>query len=83
MKDISIPKGTTKGATGSVHWTLPNKKKVLFSSTQAESHVIAMFKKECTSYDELIQKLRYAPVERNIVRFYQNNGVKFEDWHVR
>lgn len=83
MKDIKIPKGTTKGSKGSVHWRLPNKKQVLFSSTHAESYTIKIFLKEANSYEELISLLRYAPVERNIVKFYRDNGVRFEDFNVR
>jgi len=76
----NIPDGTVKGSKGDVQWKLPGKKKVLFSSTKAESDTIAAFKAESNSYEELLSKLNYAPTERNIVKFYQDSGVKFEDW---
>lgn len=77
-----IPQGTSK--KGDVAWTLNKQdKKARFYSTKFESDTISLFVKESNSYDELLSKLNYSPTEKNIVNWYKDNNVPFEDFKTR
>lgn len=87
LKKIKAPyKGIPEGCfkKGDVAWSLNLiDKKAKFYSTVSDSDTIALFKNECKSYDELLDKLVYAPTCRNIVNYYKLAGVSYEEWLVK
>lgn len=74
-----IPVGTSKKESD-VMWLLKGKKRALFYSTTAQRDAIMVMRKECNDYESLIKALQYDRTAQNIVRYFQQAGIAYENF---
>ena len=74
-----IPVGTSKKESD-VMWCLKGKKRALFYSTTAQRDAIMVMRKECNDYESLIKALQYDRTAQNIVRYFQQAGIAYENF---
>lgn len=74
-----IPIGTSKKGSA-VAWRLKGRKRALFYSTTAQKDAIRVLQEECNDYDSLIKALQYDRTAQNIVRYFQQAGIAYENF---
>lgn len=74
-----IPVGTSKKGSD-VMWRLKGKKRALFYSTTAQRDAIRVMRNECNDYESLIKALQYDRTAQNIVRYFQQAGISYENF---
>ena len=74
-----IPVGTCKKESD-VMWRLKGKKRALFYCTTAQRDAIMVMRKECNDYESLIKALQYDRTAQNIVRYFQQAGIAYENF---
>lgn len=79
-----IPEGTSRTESG-IEWCKAANGKInnkrAFFSTIVEAETIAMFYKMANSYKELYSLLPYGFTECNIIKYYEDAGVPYEDFN--
>lgn len=79
-----IPEGASRTEAGFAWLKAKNGKcfkKTAFYLTYIEYETIAIFRKEANSYAELYSLLPYAQTECNIIKYYEDAGVPYEDFN--
>lgn len=74
-----IPVGTSKKESN-VAWRLKGRKRALFYSTTAQRDAIRVLQEECNDYDSLINALKYDKTAQNIVRYFKDAGVPYDNF---
>ena len=80
---IRLPKGIPEGTSkreSNVMWRLKGRKRALFYSTTAQRDVIMVMRKECNDCESLIKALQDVRTAQNIVRYFQQAGIAYENF---